>query len=271
MRTIAVALGLALLPLPAAADLIRADGSVDRTRYHDSREAEQLLRELAARFPELARLFTIGKSYGGQELWVLELTNRKTGAAADKPGYYVDGGVHSCELAGSEQVLYLAWFLATRHGRDADATLLLDTRTLYLRPKFNPDGADYCMSHPDSLRSTPRPWDDDGDGLRDEDPAEDLDGDGAITTMRVPSSEGTHRISKDDARIMVEAERRPGEPARPALPPAVGGDRQRRGRVVQRGRGRRDHRVGAGAVTMRRVRPDAGQTLCPVVQHRNRR
>ena len=173
--------------------LLAAPGApvVDWTHYHDSAESEQLLRELQARFPDLARLASIGKSHEGRELWVLELTNRRRGAAGEKPGYYIDGGVHSCELAGSEQVLYLAWYFTAKYGTVPEVTRLLDTRTLYLRPKFNPDGADYCLRHPDGLRSTVRPWDDDEDGRLDEDPAEDLDGDGAITTMRFPTPGGT--------------------------------------------------------------------------------
>jgi hypothetical protein len=184
--------------------LFLAAPNFDFAHYHDSREAEQMLRELQTRYPDLARLHSIGKSYKGQELWLLELTNRRTGPPEEKPGYYIDGGVHSCELAGSEQVLYLAWHFATRYGTVPEVTRLLDTRTLYLRPKFNPDGSDYCLTHPDGLRSTVRPWDEDEDGRADEDPAEDLDGDGAITTMRVPSPHGTHTVSPQDARLSLE-------------------------------------------------------------------
>jgi hypothetical protein len=210
--SVALALALALSALPAAAaePLLRADGRVDWTRYHDSEQSVQLLRELAARYPKLARLSSIGKSYQGKDLWMLELTNTSTRAAADKPGYYIDGGVHSCELAGSEQVLYLAWYFATRHGKDRTVTRLLDDHTLYLRPKFNPDGSDHCLTHPDGLRSTVRPWDDDGDGALDEDPAEDLDGDGAITSMRVPDPRGNQLVSPEDPRLMVDRPRAEG-------------------------------------------------------------
>jgi hypothetical protein len=181
----------------------------DFAHYHDSAEAARLLSELTASYPDLTKLYSIGRSYEGKDLWMLEVTNRKTKPAEEKPGYYIDGGVHSCELTGSEQVLYLAWHFTSRYGKDPEVTRLLDTRTLYLRPKFNPDGSDYCLTHPDSLRSTVRPWDDDGDGQLDEDGAEDLDGDGHITTMRVPSPQGTHKVSSDDPRIMVE--RKAGE------------------------------------------------------------
>jgi hypothetical protein len=191
-------------PSASAQTVLRSDGSVDWTRYHNSAESARFLRELVARYPGLARMYSIGKSYAGKDLWMLELTNRKIKAAADKPGYYIDGGVHACELAGSEQVLYLAWYFATRHGKDPEVTELLDTRSVYLRPKFNPDGADHCLTHPDGLRSTVRPWDDDHDGSLDEDPAEDLDGDGAITSIRVPSAKGNQKVSPDDPRLMIE-------------------------------------------------------------------
>lgn len=200
---------LAGVASPTTAGVLRPDGTVDWTKYHDSADAETLLREIVGKYPDIAKMYSIGRSLKGKELWVLELTSRKTKPAEDKPGYYVDGGIHSCELTGAEQVLYLAWYFATKYGQEPAVTRLLDTRTLYLRPKFNPDGADYCMTHPDSLRSTLRPWDDDGDGQADEDPAEDLDGDGAITSMRVKNPNGTHKPSSEDPRIMVE--RRLGE------------------------------------------------------------
>jgi len=210
LPTLFALLPAVVLASPAhAAAVLRPDGSVDWTKYHNSDDAETLLREIVAKYPDIAKMYSIGRSFKGKELWLLELSNRKTKPAEDKPGYYIDGGVHSCELTGAEQVLYLAWYFSSKYGQEPAVTRLLDTRVLYLRPKFNPDGADYCLTHPDSLRSTVRPWDDDGDGQADEDPAEDLDGDGAITQMRVKSANGTHKISSDDPRLMVE--RRLGE------------------------------------------------------------
>jgi len=188
---------------PARAQVMRPDGTADFTKYHDAAEAAAFLRQIEQKYPTLARVSVIGKSFKGQDLLVIELTNRKNKAPEEKPGYYIDGGVHSGELTGSEMVLYLIWHYARNYGKDPAVTELLDTRTLYLRPKFNPDGSDHALGNPDNLRSTVRPWDDDGDGLLDEDKADDLDGDGATTQMRVKSPSGTFRISKEDARIMV--------------------------------------------------------------------
>jgi hypothetical protein len=60
-------------------------------------------------------------------------------------------------LLGTPQTAILPIGLPGLHGKEPEVTRLLDTRTLYLRPKFNPDGADYCLTQPDSLRSTVRP------------------------------------------------------------------------------------------------------------------
>ena len=62
-------------------------------------------------------------------------------------------------------------------------------------PKLNPDGSDHVITKPDGLRSVVRPYDDDGDGKKDEDPSEDLNGDGYVTLMRVRDPNGSLRTS----------------------------------------------------------------------------
>jgi murein tripeptide amidase MpaA len=176
----------------------------DWTTYHSTEGAYALLEGWVREFPQLTRLYSIGETLEGTPLLVLEITNADTGEAGEKPGYYYDGNIHSGELAGAEVALHFAWYLLSNYGRDPRVTRLVDTRTLYVRPKFNPDGADIALATDQNLRSTPRPYDEDGDGLFDEDPGNDLDGDGSITQMRVPSSNGRWKVSPADARVMVQ-------------------------------------------------------------------
>lgn len=172
-------------------------------RYHDTAETHAMLRGWNQKFPDLVELTTIGTTLRGTPLMVLEITNEKTGPARDKPAYYYDGNIHSDELASGELILYFASSLLTRYGSDPTITELLDTRVLYLRPKFNPDGADVALHTVHNPRSTPRGYDEDGDGLVDEDPPNDLDGDGAITRMLVPSPNGRFRFDLVDGRLIV--------------------------------------------------------------------
>ncbi|MBI2403535.1 MAG: hypothetical protein HYV20_12545, partial [Gemmatimonadetes bacterium] len=159
-------------------------------KYHSTAEAYALLDGWAKAYPHLTSLYSIGRTLKGTPLQVLEITNQQTGPAAEKPGYYYDGNIHAGELTGAEVALHFAWYLLSSYGKDARVTRLLDTRVVYVRPKFNPDGADLALSTGMPLRSTPRPYDEDDDGLLDEDPPNDLNGDGAITQMRVPDPNG---------------------------------------------------------------------------------
>ena len=87
-------------------------------------------------------------------------------------------------MTSSESVLWLMKYLLENYGSDSRVTHLLDTKAIYLRPQNNPDGGSLYLHTAQSNRSTVRPTDNDGDGLMDEDPPEDLDGDGVIYQMR---------------------------------------------------------------------------------------
>jgi hypothetical protein len=111
---------------------------------------------------------------------------------------------------GAEVTLKNIDVLVKQYGNDPFVTNLVDTRTIYLMPKLNPDGSDYYLTHPDGMRSSVRPHDSDWDGALDEDPPEDLDGDGNIAQIRVRDVTGPMKTSTEDARLMVRVEA--GEP-----------------------------------------------------------
>ena len=103
---------------------------------------------------------------------------------------------------------------ATTTARFADAlrgtsTRLLDTRTVYICPRLNPDGAELALAdRPRHIRSSTRryPYDEDPiDGLT----VEDVDGDGRVLFMRIPDPHGTYKKCAADPRLMVPRE--PGE------------------------------------------------------------
>ncbi len=179
--------------------------------YHSTAATYALLEGWAREFPHLTELYAIGETLRGTPLMVLEITSETTGSAGEKPGYYYDGNIHAGELAGAEVALHFAWYLLSNYGGDDRVTRLLDTRSVYVRPKFNPDGADLALRSSERLRSTPRPYDDDFDGRLDEDPENDLDGDGVIVSMRVPNPTGQWKAHAGDTRIMLRRE--PGDRA----------------------------------------------------------
>ena len=117
---------------------------------------------------------------------------------------YIEADVHGNELQGSEVCLYTIWFLMENYDRNPEIKQLVDERVFYIVPTINPDGRDFFMDEAGSGGRTGHvPVDSDGDGLFDEDGPDDLNGNGVIEQIRkyVPG-EGTHRISRDDPRIM---------------------------------------------------------------------
>ncbi len=201
-----LAAAILLAPGPAAGQahsLVSPAGDVDWNRFYTAAETDQILREFHALYPHLTELYEIGESYRGRPLMMIEITNEATGPAQDKPALYVDGGIHAGELTGSAVATHLVGHLLNGYGRDPRVTALLDRRAFYVRPKFNPDGSDLALVHDQFLRSTTRPVDEDEDGTADEDPPQDLDGDGWITQMRVADPHGEWAADPEDDRILV--------------------------------------------------------------------
>lgn len=159
-------------------------GVMDFQHYHTTAEINYWLQRWAKEHPEFVELYQVGTSFGGQPLWQITLTNRKTGKDTDKPAAFFEGGRHSGEITATESVLWLAWHLIESYGKDPAITKLIDQKAIYLRPNNNPDGADMYKLTAQTNRSSIRPIDNDGDGLMDEDAAEDLDGDGHARQMR---------------------------------------------------------------------------------------
>src|SRR5215203_5800521 len=141
---------------------------------HTFPETAEYLTAVAKAYPEIARLQSIGKSFLGKDLLVLEITQHKTGDGARKPGYWIDGNLHAGEVFGGEATLHTIQTLVSGYGGDPVITRIVDDYVFYIMPKLNPDGSDHYLTRPDGLRSVVRPFDEDGDGRADEDPANDL-------------------------------------------------------------------------------------------------
>ncbi len=207
-RLIAVLLAVPLLAFNSAPCMAQAP-ELRFDHNHNYAEVADYLQRVVRAYPNITKLHTIGQSFEGRDLLVLEVTNQSTGDALAKPGFWMDGNLHASEVMGAEVSLKNIDVLINGYGNDPFITNLVDTRTIYIMPKLNPDGSDYYLTKPDGMRSSVRPHDSDRDGAIDEDPPEDLDGDGNILQMRVRDETGSMKTSPDDPRLMERAE--PGE------------------------------------------------------------
>lgn len=205
-RAAAAVVGVAAsLGLPAwAQQNIPAKVEIPFNRYYTYPELETYLQKLAVAYPELIQLRDIGKSLEGRTLWVAVVNSPKTGADTTKPAMWIDGNVHGNEIQAAEVVLYSVWYLTKAYGVNPDLTQLLDNYSFYFLVSQNPDGRDHWFNdvqNSSSSRSNRRPVDDDRDGQKDEDPPEDLDGDGSITQMWKADPNGRWIRDRNDPRV----------------------------------------------------------------------
>jgi len=204
---LAGAAGLALMAGPAPAQKASDPAfkvKLDFNRWHDVGELYADMKKLRDAFPKFLKLESIGKSFGGRDLMLMTINNPATGPEAGKAAMYIEANVHGNEIQGGEVCLYTIWYLMENYGRIDDVTRLVDERVFYIIPTVNPDGRQFFMEGPGgNARSGHIPVDDDNDGLFDEDPPEDINGNGIIEQIRmlVPGR-GNYRISRTNPNIL---------------------------------------------------------------------
>ena len=172
--------------------------------YYKYDELTRILNEFAQVFPQLVQLESIGKSYEGRDVWLATVTNVATGADKEKPALWVDGNIHASEVSPASACIYFIDYLTKHYGADADVTRALDTRTFYICPRLNPDGAELALAdNPKVIRSSTRPY------PYDEEPIEglieqDMDGDGRMLAMRIVDPHGPWKAHPDEPRLLVQ-------------------------------------------------------------------
>ncbi|MEM9373515.1 MAG: M14 family zinc carboxypeptidase [Planctomycetota bacterium] len=138
----------------------------------------------------------------------------------ERPALLVVAGLQGHHAIGRQAAESMIGWLVVEHAE------LFETHTLYVISAANPDGigrwADRSMPRAEWGRA-PEVMDADGDGRTSEDGADDLNGDGLITLMRVPIDgtdlasryglEATHVIDPNDGRVMREPDAGAGERA----------------------------------------------------------
>jgi len=192
----------------AAGSPVNPKVAVSWNRYNDHAAITEICKKIAAAYPNLAKLESIGKSYKGRDIWCLTITDFKKGNPDIKPGMYIDGNIHSNEIQGAEFSLYTAWYLTETFADTKFVQELLADKVFYIVPTINPDGRDSYFHEPNtgsSPRSGVIPVDNDRDGLTDEDGYDDLDGDNEVLMMRRKNPNGRLRIDPSDPRRMIQA------------------------------------------------------------------
>jgi len=178
----------------------------------ENREVQVAMARLASEHKDLVSVIPVGKlpSRAGNRIEALRIAS---GALAPgRPAILLVAGLDGPRVWTSGLALDHARHLAEEYASDPATKKLLDTTTIYILPRANPDAAGARFETPlQAAEATGTGVDDDRDGRQGEDPPADVDGDGKITWMRIPDPDGEWIADPADPRATIKAERKKGQ------------------------------------------------------------
>ena len=153
-------------------------------QYHNSVLLAEEVDYIAQAAPNIVDVFSIGHSYLGKEMRVLKITNETI--TRQKAKTLVVAQHHGREQITVEMALRFILYLVNNFGSNAQITKYLNSIEIFVIPTLNPDALDRVVNENDFwLRKNLHPYDNDYDGRYDEDPIDDANGDGWISSYDV--------------------------------------------------------------------------------------
>ncbi|XP_061777832.1 carboxypeptidase A6-like isoform X2 [Nerophis ophidion] len=129
----------------------RSESQHDYEVYHSLEEIQTWMFDMNTTYPDLLQMFSIGKSYEGRPLYVLQLGKR---SRPQKKAVWIDCGVHAREWIGPA---FCQWFVKeaiNSYRYDPNTRRLLNQLNFYIMPVFNVDGYHFSWTKDRFWRKT---------------------------------------------------------------------------------------------------------------------
>jgi len=178
----------------------------------DDHDVQIAMARLASEHKDLVTVIPVGTlpSRAGHKIEALRIA----AGALDpgRPAILLVADVDGPRVWTSGLALDHAKKLAEAYATDERAKKLLDSTTVYIVPRANPDAAEARFAKPlQEVEATGTGVDDDRDGRQGEDPPTDVDGDGVVAWMRIPDPAGEWMPDPTEPRANVRADPKKGE------------------------------------------------------------
>uniref|UniRef100_A0A9J8D4I2 Carboxypeptidase X (M14 family), member 1b n=1 Tax=Cyprinus carpio carpio TaxID=630221 RepID=A0A9J8D4I2_CYPCA len=119
------------------------EGTKDKLdfRHHNYKEMRKLMKSVNEMCPDITRIYSIGKSYMGLKLYVMEISDNPGKHELGEPEFRYVAGMHGNEVLGRELLLNLMEYICQEYkrGNERIVHLVKETR-IHLLPSMNPDG-----------------------------------------------------------------------------------------------------------------------------------
>ena len=108
--------------------------------YHDYEDLRTQMAFYAHKYPDITRLYSIGKSVNERDLWVLEISDNPGSHETLEPEFKYVANMHGNEAVGREMLLLLIKSFCESYGLDERITTLINSTRIHIMPSMNPDG-----------------------------------------------------------------------------------------------------------------------------------
>lgn len=117
------------------------EGTKDLNGYPTPEEIEAKLKKLALGNESFLKLFSIGKSHEGRDLWMVKLSDNVLVNEVEPEVKYI-ANMHGNEIVGRELMVSLLQELVSKYkAGDKEITDLINNSEVFIMPSMNPDGA----------------------------------------------------------------------------------------------------------------------------------
>jgi hypothetical protein len=134
-----------ILPNPGDLANPRMEGSPPRGGsnwdFYPTYDAyETLMAQFQTKYPQLSKLFELGRTVQGRKLFALKITGNVEEEISGKPEFFYSSTMHGDETTGYVLMLRLADYLLSNYGKDSKVTDLVNNVEIWITPLANPDG-----------------------------------------------------------------------------------------------------------------------------------